>query len=105
MKKLIAVTGSILIVCLLISGAILPAMSERRETSTQRKTEINSQRLYIVKEYNGKIAVFEKGNDTPFKTTEMQISLLPDYDKQMLQAGIEVNGQGELNTLLEDYLG
>ena len=55
------------------------------------------------KEYNGKIAVFEKGNEKPFKVTEVHISDLPEVDKQILKLGIETDNKKNLNTILEDY--
>lgn len=58
---------------------------------------------YLVKNYNGKIAVFEKGQNKPFKITSVNIDDLPDADKKILAKGIEAESQKQLSTILEDY--
>lgn len=59
--------------------------------------------VYIVKEYNGKVAVFEKGKEKPFKITEVNTSDLPQADREILKSGIETDSQKKLTTILEDY--
>ena len=58
---------------------------------------------YIVKEYNGKVAAFERGSQKPFKATFTDVSDLPIADRELLKSGIKVNTQEELNSVLEDY--
>lgn len=72
--------------------------------SSNYSPDISSEKVtYVVKEYNGKVAVFEKGKDRPFKVTEVNTSDLPQADKEILKNGIETDSQKKLSTILEDY--
>ncbi|MDR1467548.1 MAG: hypothetical protein LBI55_03970 [Oscillospiraceae bacterium] len=64
---------------------------------------LESSLAYIVKDYNGKVAVFEKDKIEPFKITDCLVSHLPNYDQRILKDGIEVKTELELERLLEDY--
>ncbi len=57
---------------------------------------------YIVKDFNGNIAVFEIGANKPFRITEVSTNTLPKVDQERLREGISVTEQNELNALLED---
>ncbi len=112
MKKLVIVTGIVLIFMLMLNAEIIPALAQRKANNTDEpdNTQISSQsqtvkyHSYVVKEYNGKIAVFEKGSQSPYRTTDMYINFLPEYDKALLSTGIEVDTQAEVNKVLEDYI-
>ncbi len=56
---------------------------------------------YILKEYNGKIGIFE--NEALIYTLDTYIFTLPENDKKLLQDGISVSTQEELYELLEQY--
>ena len=111
MKKLIVITGVILVLSVIVNAEIIPALAKQ----SAAKPEKNNQTLvdeiqpdpytgYVVKEFNGKIAVFEKGVANPYRMTDMPVSFLPDYDKNLLVGGIELDSQDEVNRVLEDYL-
>jgi len=57
---------------------------------------------YIVKDFNGSVAVFEPENPTPVRVTGVYTSHLPKSDQKMLSSGIKVKTRSELNSLLED---
>ncbi len=116
MKKLIGVTGSFLILCLLINGVLLPSLpsvkaeekSSVRDTvsSIEPRSEIQTPSMettYILKNYKGKIAVFKSDSKTPIKVTDTEISKLPKEDQKILINGIEAEDKLELDSLLEDY--
>lgn len=65
--------------------------------------EIPTSQKYCVKEYKGNIAVFESGSDMPFKTTSVSVSELPPEDRKLLEKGIIVSGEKDLNIIMEDY--
>lgn len=65
--------------------------------------EYHSKLSYIVKSYNGNIAIFENNNNDPFKITNTRLKDLPDEDKKLLNNGIRVSDYNELNCILEDY--
>lgn len=113
MKKLIVSSSCIVAICLIISFGVLPSIkgstTEKENSSTIEKENssdtISSSSVtsYIVKTFDGSIAVFENGKDTPFKVTSVPINSLPYADQEILKNGIIVNGKNELKDLLEDY--
>ena len=73
----------------------------------EKKSYISKNNVaYIVKEYNGAVAVFSKGllanNEQPIRVTEILTAGLPSKDRTMLKCGIEADNITELNELLED---
>ncbi|MGI5895036.1 MAG: hypothetical protein ACOX6P_10675 [Candidatus Merdivicinus sp.] len=58
---------------------------------------------YILREYNGQLAVFAWGEETPRQVIELNVEMLPPYDQGLLRAGIEAADEQELARLLEDY--
>ena len=61
-------------------------------------------REYTVKEFNGKIAVFENSNTTPLYILDSPFTRdLPKADRELLQNGIKATTEEELNKILEDY--
>lgn len=105
MKKLIITSICIITLCFIVSFAVLPTI-KGKDTSDNIKnnttlSSINSS--YIVKSFNGNVAVFECDDCRPFKITDVPINSLPYTDQEMLKKGIAVNSKNELNKLLEDY--
>lgn len=61
----------------------------------------NEKTTYILKEYNGKIGIFE--NDALIYTLDTYVFTLPENDKKLLKDGISVSTKEELYELLEEY--
>lgn len=61
--------------------------------------------LYVIREHNGKIALFCYGSSRPFRYLDFNISLLPDYDREQLKEGIEIYDEEELQTYIQDVEG
>ncbi len=59
--------------------------------------------MYSIREYQGQLAIFEQGQETPLRIIDMDIALLPLYDQALLQSGIDAADEQELRRLLEDY--
>ena len=57
---------------------------------------------YIVKEHNGVVAVFLKGEETPTVETDIFVSGLRARDRELLERGIEKESYTEVLCLLED---
>lgn len=68
-------------------------------TEIQQATDYQT---YIVREYDGMVAVFYNGQDKPFKITDRYVSALPQQDINDLKQGIEVDDEKKLRKLLED---
>ncbi len=58
---------------------------------------------YVLKDYYGKIAVFETSKDQPDIVFDVYVSTLPEFDQQALQTGVFAQDMKELNRLIEDY--
>lgn len=59
---------------------------------------------YTVKELDGKIAIFENGNNEPLRVLESPfVHDLPSFDRQLLKEGIIAHNESELIEILEDY--
>jgi hypothetical protein len=56
---------------------------------------------YILREYNGKIGIFE--NEALIYTLDTYVFTLPENDKKLLKDGIVVSTKEELYELLEEY--
>lgn len=61
----------------------------------------NENTLYTVKEYNGKIGIFE--NNALIYTLDKYVFTLPEYDKKLLSSGITVSTKEELYEIIEEY--
>ena len=61
--------------------------------------------MFVVREHNGRIALFCYGNSSPFRYLEFNISLLPDFDREQLREGIELYNEEELQTYIQDVEG
>lgn len=67
-------------------------------------TEIIEEAIgYVLKEYEGKLALFRENSEKPYKKLDVDTSTLTDYDKELIRQGIAVKTEKELNALLEDY--
>lgn len=76
------------------------AISAKTNENNGNKPEI----IYTVKEFEGKIAVFKSGNNTPERILDSPyIRDLPEYDRDLLRVGIPAYSEAELNLILEDY--
>ena len=103
MKKIFVGTGCFIIACLILMFFLNPFGIRNSEKAADNEKNIKPGLVYIVKDYGGNIAIFEKGKDTPFRITDVSINELPQADKELLQQGITANDQEELNIILEDY--
>lgn len=99
---LIISTVCIIFIGIIVSTTVIPNIAK---SSNPNITNGPAQEkiTYVVKEYNGKIAVFEKGSEKPFKITQVNTADLPKTDKEILKNGIEVDNQKGLSSILEDY--
>ena len=57
---------------------------------------------YIIRSYNGRVAVFTDGS-TPAVETDIDVNMLRAYDRRLLERGIEVSTYEDALRLLEDF--
>ena len=94
MKRLIIITLAVLTINLAVNKGFAKAETEEA---------LSANRVYIIKEYNGRIACFEQYASTPFIVTDIKVLDLPPLDRKMLSHGVEVNGAKEMSRALEDF--
>jgi len=59
--------------------------------------------LYVIKEHDGRVAVFGRDLSEPVTVLEQRVRYLPEYDRIELAAGIEIFSEFELAARIEDY--
>ncbi len=86
---------------------LLKGKNETDKSSTVlfSETSTAAASVYTLKEFNGKLAVFETGTDSPLEVFSILVSSLPEGDRDMLKTGIKANTKAELLRLIEDYTG
>ena len=58
---------------------------------------------YLLKACAEGVGIYRAGEETPFETVEIPLSLLPLYDQAELETGVYVPDEAALRRLLEDY--
>lgn len=98
MKKLIIITGILLISCVVISVLASPAPA-----GSPADTLSQEERRFTLTEEHGRLVVYREGEDGPFLTTDTFVDTLPKSDRQAIEEGITVTGTTRLRKLMEDY--
>ena len=105
MKKLMAITGSILLLCVIITSVYAPhgtaVPPEETEISEMSKEAVKEK--YRLSVYERKVAAFENGKDYPIYISDVYVNSLPETDRRLLEKGIYVSDRKSLNRLIEDY--
>ena len=105
---LITLVG-ILLVSLFIIGVIYalptqPQASSPSSSSVPSPLEQPDAYPYLLKAYDGKLAVFTKDLVQPDLVFDIYIKTLPAFDQEQLQQGIRVQTYEKLTSLIEDYI-
>ncbi len=96
MRKIILYLSAIITMLILASCTI-----EKSDLNISTSTIGN--KIYIVKEYDGKVAIFQKGVEHPIQTLECLIKDLPPDAVEALATGIVVYDIDELQKIIEAY--
>lgn len=59
--------------------------------------------MYLIKEYEGNVAIFKNGSDLPSQVLDCKIKNLPPDAKEALATGIKVSTDDELQKYIEVY--
>ena len=108
--KNINLTAIVAVVILVVSLVMGFSFWEKDEEKTPSeivlepiaKTLTNNETKYIMREYEGNVAIFNQ-DETLYKIYEVNVALLPEYDQKLLKNGIEIQGEDELRARIEDY--
>lgn len=101
MKKHLFIISSIFILSTIINVSALNDISSLEKTNKPVVTEKELQQ-YILKDYNGRIALFVSENETPIEVFEIFTTSLPQQDAALIKKGIHVTTE-ELKNILEEY--
>ncbi|MDL2233334.1 hypothetical protein LJC63_07115 [Ruminococcaceae bacterium OttesenSCG-928-L11] len=77
---------------------------ENSAPSPEEPPDEEPEYAYILKEYEGRVAVFVPGSDEPQMTFDTYVRFLPDYDRIQMKAGIPVRDFEALSAIIEDYI-
>jgi hypothetical protein len=81
--------------------------STPNSASSQENSEITAMTsksdTYTVKEYQGHIGVFYNDESIPYQEIDVDISALPQADRELLETGIKVTDENKLKGIIEDY--
>ncbi len=86
-----------------VSLAILYVNLENDIEKQKILNQQSTQDYYIVKEYEGKIAVFKNESTIPMNIYDSYVSLLPEHDRTLLENGIRAESTEKLQEIIEDY--
>ena len=103
MKKLLLITGLILIGCVLTDSLAAPPASNITVVEATTAAAKAAVRGYVVRDCDGKIAVYRKGESAPMLITQTLTESLPRADAKRLRAGVDAPDRQTLEKLLEDY--
>ncbi|MBQ9247055.1 MAG: hypothetical protein IJ171_00540 [Ruminococcus sp.] len=100
MKKLIVVTGLILVAYLVLMTTLAQQTSAPSAPVTQSERE-EQQTEFRIGVQDGRVAVFRHGE--LYLKTDTAVSSLPKSDRSRIEEGIEIDSLKELKSRLEDY--
>ena len=58
---------------------------------------------YVLRSYNGRLAIFQSGSESPEMIFDVYTRLLPQADRERLESGISAPDYETLARLIEDY--
>lgn len=100
MKKVLLF--AVVIVCLIFIVVIISSSSNNNVyIEIPGATTISS--IYVIKEYDGKVAVFKYDSSSPVQILDCKINSLPPDAAEALATGIVVSGEYELQKIIEAY--
>ena len=95
MKSTIKITAVVLAVC---AAAFLTV------SAITQRAEPDASEMYVLRDYNGRIAVFACGEE-PLEVFDIFTSSLPKSEAERVYKGITVEGGEALQRLIEDFTG
>jgi len=94
-------TGTVMALALIAGGSAFAA-SAAGEIKDSLQLAAEELSCYIVKEYNGSIALFKEGEAEPLAVYSTPMSEINSADAALLKSGIRLRGMSEVSRLLED---
>ena len=86
----------------IIGGGAAAVCSQSTAGMSQAEQVISETRCYIIKEHEGRIALFEEGGHTPLAMYSTPLSQINPADAVLLRDGIRLRGITEGERFLDD---
>ena len=67
------------------------------------KQEQTRQPLYVVRVSDGLLTVYAYDSNAPIETTDIHVSSLRSYDRQLMEQGFPLYSKEDLDAFLEDF--
>lgn len=103
-KVTTAVCALVIAASALMAAFMLPAgqavLTSEPVTATRSSS---SAVLYIMRSYQGKVAVFEPGKSEPSRVLDVYVETLPKDEQDKLAAGIDIESQAQLESMIDNY--
>ena len=80
-----------------------PSLPQSTDTTVARPLDGSARRIYILRELEGRVALFSPGEEIPFELTQIPVKSLPYQDQVSLRNGLVLRGEAELRPVLEDF--
>lgn len=72
--------------------------------SQSGNVDAQQEKAYILREYDGRLGIFEPGGAVPQTVIDIYIKNLPETDQHALKQGVAAENYAALIRLLEDYV-
>ena len=86
----------------LIGGSAAYVASAAGNVLTAAEQTAAELSCYVIKEYNGAVALFRDGSEEPLVVYSTPLSEINPVDADLLKEGIRLRGLSEVSRLLED---
>lgn len=107
MRKILAygIMSLLLVSTVITTGWLVAAsLGNRRVKAAEPSGTVTTvSALYTLSEYDGKVALYRRGCETPIEIFDVYLSTLPDEARSQLAVGITASSDEEAEKLIEDY--
>ena len=94
-----AVIAGYIIICTLGQNIHSEKEMRKHEAAAVSETPV----YCIVREQDGKLAVFRENSAVPFMALDVRTSMLSEHDREQFRKGMDIYSESELKKLIEDY--
>ena len=101
MDKVRMVCGVLCAAVLTFAVILIPMTGMGQNPSAEPSSQASAG--YTVRDYQGKIAVFEGSAQEPSQVLSIETATFPQEDQQLLKVGIHAASKADLQRILEDY--
>ncbi len=101
-RKSIAAVAAVTI--LVVTAALCFQPTTVDSPAADDPTAVTATPYRIIGEWQGRVAVFSAGEETPEQVYDTAVSSLPKSEQERLKKGVEATDASTLKLLLENYL-